>query len=317
LARETESAEFSDVPTGQAVEHPEWFKKSLLDLREDLAEAVRTGKAGLVVYFGQARCPYCRQLLEGSLARSDVEAYARDHFDFVGLDIFSNDEVVTPDGAVLEVGEFAVREQARLTPSLLFYTAGGHQALKLRGYYPPYKLRAALEYVAGGHFAELRFREYLELADPPPRFEPADLTGDPLFSPPPHALDRSVLAAQRPLLVVLEQGECHACDVLHSGPLRDPGVRALLERFDVVQLDLQDDRTPVITPDGIRLSPRAWANQLGVFYAPALFFYDEHGWEVFRLDSVAHLHRLRGALEYVLEKGYLVEPLFQRWRRQH
>ena len=32
------------------------------------------------------------------------------------------------------------------TPSLVFYDADGNIALRLRGYYPPYQFRAALEY---------------------------------------------------------------------------------------------------------------------------------------------------------------------------
>jgi hypothetical protein len=43
----------------------------------------------------------------------------------------------------------------------------------------------------------------------------------------------------------------------------------------VVQLHLRDERAPVLTPDGQRVTPRAWAEQLGLFYAPALLFF--HG----------------------------------------
>lgn len=306
---------FSDVPSERTVDHPAWFKKSLLDLGRDVEEAVADGKAGLVVYFGQPNCPYCRLLLEQDLARPDLQAYARERFDFVGLDIFSNEELVTPAGTPMDVRAFSIQEQTQFTPSLLFYDARGRLALKLRGYYPAYKLRAALEYVADGHHASLSFREYLELADPPPVFEPGELAGDPLFSSPPYALDRRHFPAERPLLVLFEQGECHPCDVLHTEPLRDPRVRALLEGFEVVQLHLQDDRTPVLTPDGTRVNPRSWGERLGLFYAPALLFFDERGREVLRLDSVAQFYRLHGVLTYVLEKGYREEPVFQRWRR--
>ncbi len=307
---------FSDVPSEQTVEHPRWFKRSLLDLREDLTQAVAEGKAGIVVYFGQPHCPYCRLLLDHDLARPDLQAYARRHFDFIGLDIFSNEELVTPDGSPIDVRAFSIQEQTQFTPSLLFYAASGRLALKLRGYYPPYKLRAALEYVADGHYADLSFREYLELAEPPALFEAEDLAPDPLFSPPPYALDRSRFPGERPLLVLFEQGDCHPCDVLHTEPLRDPRVRALLDRFEVVQLHLRDERTPVLTPDGQRVTPRPWAARLGLFYAPALLFFDEQGREVLRLDSVAQFYRLHGVLTYVLEKAYQEEPVFQRWRRQ-
>jgi len=70
----------------------------------------------------------------------------------------------------------------------------------------------------------------------------------------------------------------------------------------------------VLTPDGKRLTAREWARRLGLFYAPTVVFFDERGKEVFRIDSVVRLYRLRGVLQYVLAKGYLEAPTFQRWR---
>lgn len=34
-----------------------------------------------------------------------------------------------------------------------------------------------------------------------------------------------------------------------------------------MQLHPRDERTPVLTPDGQRVTPGAWAEQLGLFYA--------------------------------------------------
>ena len=113
-------------------------------------------------------------------------------------------------------------------------------------------------------------------------------------------------------MVFFEQRECHACDILHSDPLQDGETRALLQRFQVVQLDMWA-QTPVITPSGERTTARRWAEDLQLFYAPTLVFFDEGGQEVFRLDSVARLYRLRNTLRYVLAKGYREAPL-QRWQ---
>ena len=83
-----------------------------------------------------------------------------------------------------------------------------------------------------------------------------------------------------------------------------------------MQLDLLDDRSPVLTPKGRKLTPRAWAGQLQLIHAPALVFFDETGSEVLRLDAETGSYRLEGALQYVLEKAYLEMPQFQHWRRQ-
>ena len=157
---------------------------------------------------------------------------------------------------------------------------------------------------------------YTSVVSPEPVFEEASLTGDELFSAPPYQLDRSRFPADRPLLVIFEQGKCHACDVLHTEPLANGTVRKWLSRYEVVQLDMWDDRTPVVTPEGVRLTPREWATRLQLFYAPTLVFFDERGREIVRIDAVVQFFRLSGVLQYVYEKGYLEEPVFQRWRRK-
>jgi thioredoxin-related protein len=220
--------------------------------------------------------------------------------------------VRTPSGESLSQREFAQELGTTFTPSLVFYDADGQLVFRLRGYYPPYQFRAALEYVAGGHYQRERFPVYMARGDQTLRFEPGDLIEEPFFSPPPHNLDRSRMAAELPLVVFFEQGDCHACDILHTQPLRRPTVRRLFERFESVQLDMWAD-TPLIKPDGQPSTARKWAEELGIFYAPSIVFFDERGREIIRVDSVVHFFRLRNVLNYVVSRGYLSEPNFLRW----
>lgn len=307
---------FDDRLTDYDGEHPEWFKTSFLDLDEDLAEALESGKSGMIVYFGQPNCAYCRAIMRENLTRPDLVEYLRRHFDVIGLSVFSNEDLTDIAGAATTVKEFAERERVHFTPALMFFGNDGSLALKLRGYYPPYKMRAALEFVADGHYRRESFRDYLEKADAPPAFE-GELGEDALFAGPPYALDRRHVPAERPLLVIFEQPDCHACDVFHTEPLRQATVRERLRGYEIVQLNVWDDETPVLTPDGQRLTPKDWAVRLGLFYTPTLVFFDEHGAEVIRIDSVLQFYRLGGVLRYVAEKGYLEEPVFHRWARKH
>jgi thioredoxin-related protein len=305
--------EFDDAPLAEPLEHPAWFKESFLDLPHDLEEAVAAGKRGILIYFGQSRCPYCKMLLQQNFGQADIETYTRRHFDVVPIDIWGMQELTDFEGRVLTEREYALREGTNFTPSLLFYDAKGKLALRLRGYYPPYTLRAALEYVADGHYERESFNAYLARGDSGLSFEPGDLIEEPFFIPPPQNLDRSRVRGERPLLVFFERGDCHACDVLHTQPVRERAIRDLFYRFDTVQLDMRAD-TPVITPDGRRTTARQWAEELGLFYAPSLLFFDETGREILRVDSVVRFFRLRNVLNYVLSKGYLDEPDYQRWR---
>jgi thioredoxin-related protein len=80
-----------------------------------------------------------------------------------------------------------------------------------------------------------------------------------------------------------------------------------------VQLDIHAD-TPVITPAGRRTTAREWARSLGLFYTPSILFFDRHGREIMRVDSVVQFYRLRNVLNYINSRGYRTEPSYQRWR---
>lgn len=310
-----ETLEFSDQPLKRELHTPPWFKLSFLDLPEDLRNAVSEGKDGLIVYFGQKHCAYCKALLEVNWQKkSDIVDYTRKHFDVIAIDIWGDREVTDMQGNSLSEKTYAEREKTNFTPSLLFYDRDGNEALLLRGYYPPYRFRAALEYVADGHYQRMSFPEFLDLAPSSLAFDANELIEEEWFEPPPYALDRSRFAADQPLAVFFEQGDCYACDVLHTGPLQDPQIQQMLRQFQTVQLDFWGD-VPVITPDGERTTAKDWARELGLFYTPSIIFYDESGNKIIQVDSVVRFARLKGVLEYVLSKGYQRYPTFQRWRQ--
>ena len=303
---------FDDTPLEEVIVHPDWFKESFLDLQDDLREAVDAGKAGIIVYFGQQRCAYCKKLMDTGFSEPDIVEYIRRHFDVIAIDIWSPEEVTLPDGRSMSQRDYAIALDTNFTPSLVFYDENGRIALRLRGYYPPYQLRAALEYVADDHYLKERFPDYLARGDSTLRFEGEPLIEEPFFDPPPYNLDRSRFPAAMPLVVFFEQGDCHACDVLHTEPLKRQVVLDALAPFQVVQLDMRAD-TAVVTPQGKATTAREWARELGLFYAPTLIFFDEQGREIIRIDSVIQFVRLRNVLNYVASKGYLQEPNFLQW----
>jgi thioredoxin-related protein len=89
---------FDDQPLEEPLGYPDWFKLSFLDIGDDLQEAIADGKQGLMVYFGQKYCAYCKQLLEGNFGKLDILAYTQRHFDAVGIDIHGQREVTDLNG---------------------------------------------------------------------------------------------------------------------------------------------------------------------------------------------------------------------------
>jgi thioredoxin-related protein len=305
---------FNDAPLTREIEHPEWFKESFLDLRDDLADALADGKQGIAIYFGQKNCAYCKALMEINLTKPDIVQYVRENYEIIPLDIWGSRVITLLDGTELTERELAIRENTNFTPSLIFFDEAGNTAFKMRGYYTPYRFQAVMKFIVEDFYKTESFREYLERADPPPKFAEDDLNEHDLMAKGPIILDRRAAPGNKPLAVLFEQRHCHACDQLHSEPLNNEKTRKLLEGFELRQLDSWSD-TPVITPRGQKLSAREWASQLGIHYMPTTVFFDERGNEILRIDSVVKLYRMRSMLSFVLSNGYKNFETFQHWRR--
>jgi thioredoxin-related protein len=312
-AAEIGEAGFDDSIMDEPVELPPWFKLSFLDIKEDLIEAKQSGKKGLVLYFGMERCPYCKAMIEVNFGKSDIAAYTQENFDVVAIDVRGSRSITTFAGEVISEKEFAVRNKANFTPTLLFFDHSGKEVHRMVGYYKPYTFRAVLEYVADSHYANETFRDYLS------RGKRADSGADETLNyrsfsmKKPYILERNRITAQRPLLVIFEQPDCHACDVLHSGALSTDILMGQMQKLDVVQLDIWS-QTPLIDSVGKKISARAWAESMGIFYTPTLVFYNENGIEVLRLSSVAHFSRLNKVLNYVTSGGYRTYKNLAEWK---
>ena len=306
---------FDDKPLEEPIIHPEWFKLSFLELHDDLQDAIQDGKRGMILYFGQTDCAYCQAHLKNNWERDDIRAYTQKHFDVIAIDVRGDRPVTDLDGRVYTEKKLAIKYKTNFTPSFLLIDAKGKTALRLSGYHPPYQFQAALEYVADNHYSREDFRQYLARAETAFAHGEEVMNEHPAFSQPPYALDRTRFAGSTPLAVVFEQGNCHSCDVLHAGPLREKDIRHKLKKMEVVQLDMWSD-TRVLTPDGQSLTAKEWAKQLGVYYSPTIIFFDERGKEIIRVDSVVRFFRLNGVMDYMLVGGYKQYPTYQRWRRE-
>jgi thioredoxin-related protein len=296
-------------PSPHAIEIPAWFKTSFLDIREDIAEAAASGKR-LMVYFGQDGCPYCRELMRVNFSQRDIVEKTRAHFDAVAINIWGDREVTGLDGTRRSEKAFAAALKVQFTPTLLFFDEKGKVALRVNGYYPPHKLAAALDYVAGKHEVHSAFSQYLSQHARQP--SSGKLHAQPFFVAPPYDFARSRKRGAKPLAVLFEQKDCAGCDELHAQGFADKRLRALLSTFDVARLELFG-RAPLITPQGKQSTEETWARELSVAYTPSIVFFDARGREVFRLEAYVRPFHLASAFEYVASGAYLKEPSFQRF----
>ena len=305
---------FDDSMLEEELVYPDWFKLSTGDLRDDLAEAKSSGKKGIITYFGQKRCSYCEQFFKTSLADHDIQNYLTKHYDIIAIDIWSIDDITDTDGKTSTERELSIRYNTNFTPSLVFYDTEGTPVFRLRGYYPPYKFRAALQYVTEEFYKEEQFADYFERANPGEYFLLGGLNERDFFIPPPYDLP-ALQKNSKQTAVFFEQGNCHACDLLHGNPLAKQESVHELQQMNVIQLNMWSD-TEVITPAGEETTAKKWARNLDIFYAPSIVFFDAAGNEIIRLDSVTQFYRLYGVLDYVNRKGYEKSVSYQDWRLQ-
>ncbi|MCG6943583.1 MAG: thioredoxin fold domain-containing protein [Thiohalocapsa sp.] len=306
-----------DDTTIEQIHYPDWFKDSFLDLPDDAAMAADASKQGLFLFFATQGCSYCHLFLEKSLGDPAIAARLREHFDAIGLEIFSDAELTDFAGNSTRVKAFAVAEGVEFAPTLLFYDTSGEPLLKLTGYYGPERFRQVLRYLIDGHDKEMSLHDYLQQHSGAAGNAAAawSLPKDPLFEPPPYALARNRMPAERPLLVIFEGKDCGGCGRFHREVLGDDTIRERLAGFDVVRLDADDTTAPVLTPAGARTTPGDWYAELGFTQLPALAFFAENGRQVLTTDALVLQGRMQNSLGFVSERAYEKGWNYQRYAR--
>lgn len=296
-------------PSPRAIEIPPWFSETFLDFREDVRDAAKEGKR-LVIYFGQDGCPYCRELMRVNFSQKDIVDRTRRHFNAIAINLWGDREATWMDGRRMSEKALAAFLKVQFTPTLLFLDEKGAIVLRLNGYYPPHKLAAALDYVAGRHERKVAFADYLSRH----AREPASgrLHDQPFFMKPPLDLSGTRRKAARPLAVLFEQAECAACDELHRAGFEDADVRRAVRRVDVARLALFGTER-LVTPARRTVTAAEWARELKVAYTPTLVFFDPGGVEVFRVEAYVRPFHLAASFDYVASGAYRTEPSFQRY----
>lgn len=286
---------------------PEWFKTSFLDLKEDATEAGRQGKR-LLVYFGQDGCPYCAALFNNNFSQKHIVDYTRKHFDAIDINMWGDRSVTDFSGETLSEKEFAAKHKVWFTPTILFFDENGRQVARINGYYPPTQFLAALRYVAERRETIEPLGAYMARVAPKSADSGA-LNAQAFFEKGPH--DLRPRTSRKPIAVFFEQKDCAGCDELHAKIFKHPATLEQIERLRMIQLDRWSD-TPVVTPDGARLTAREWADRLNIAYVPTAVFFDQ-GREVMRIEAMLKSFHVQSVMDYVASGAYKREPSFQRF----
>jgi thioredoxin-related protein len=284
----------AQVVSPYAIDIPDWFSESLLDMRDEVREAAAQHKR-VLLYFGQDGCPYCTTLMRTNFSQRPIADKTQRHFVAIALNLWGDREVGWVDGRHLSEKALGRELRVQFTPTLLFLDEKGAVALRLNGYLPPHRFEAALDYAAGIAGKGMRYDEYVRTSIREPAS--ATLHEEDFFIATPVAL-----RGAKPVALLFETAYCAGCDEMHRDGLQRPEVRRLLDRFSVYRLTLDDKHAAQST----------WAHELRVAYTPTIVFFDR-GKEVLRIDSYVRPFHLASALEYVASGAYRGETSFQRY----
>jgi len=150
-----------------------WFLESFLELADDLAGAGAQGKR-LAVIWELRGCPYCRKTHLINFAQPEIEAYVREHFELLQLNIIGAREVTDFDGEKLSEKQIAGKYGVRVTPTFQFFperpTDLGQKEPRERevgraqGYLEPQKFLAMFRFVAGRGYEQQNLGDFLKQA---------------------------------------------------------------------------------------------------------------------------------------------------------
>ena len=297
-AEETRLNEYS----GSEIEAPYWFKDSFLDLSDDIQEAQDEGKK-LLIYYHQAGCPYCYNLVQQSFLDPALSQYIQDNFDLVALDLWGDREVTLPDGTALTEKGLAIKWKIQYTPTLLFYSDSETPVLRIDGYRSPEMLAKIMDYVVTGN-AEISLAQKMIQQDQSDVLYPSDL----LLPANQFKGDRGV----KPVALLFEYPGCEDCVQLHKKVLSRSDTHQLMQGFKTYRFDVSNSEKIDIGTAGQKTAA-AYAEELGLTYFPSIVLLDAERAEQLRIDGYVQSFHFNTALEYVSEKAYQRVPEFQRY----
>ncbi|MGF1561018.1 MAG: thioredoxin family protein [Geminicoccaceae bacterium] len=97
-----------------------WFLDSFLEMQPDLEDSAAEGKRFAII-FEQKGCIYCKKIHEEVLSDPKINAYIRENYNIVQLNLWGDRAVVDFDGEELPEKDMARKWGVAFTPTILFF----------------------------------------------------------------------------------------------------------------------------------------------------------------------------------------------------
>ena len=142
-----------------------FFTPTLGDLQAELGDAQQAGKQAAFVMYMRDDCPYCERMKRNILSRPDVQAWYRQRFAVLAIDIKGAVAITDFGGKATTEKDFALAQGVKYTPVIMFYDLNGKPLTRVDG-----EIRTTEEimllgkFVASGAYARMNFTDFKQAA---------------------------------------------------------------------------------------------------------------------------------------------------------
>jgi thioredoxin-related protein len=138
-----------------------FFTQSFGDFPEELAEARKAGKIGIMLFFEQEGCSYCRTMMNKVLNQRQVQDWYRERFVAIAVDIRGDVELKDFDGVSLPSKAFAIQRRAVMTPVIIFIDLDGSEIFRKWGMIStPEEFLLVGSYIEEKRYMDISFDDY-------------------------------------------------------------------------------------------------------------------------------------------------------------
>lgn len=150
----------AQVQAGDPYAH--FFNETFYDFTEEVENARETGKKAIFIFFEMDECPFCRRMKATVLNRPEVQAYFREHFVNIAMDIEGDLDVIDFDGEDTTQKAWAFQKhRVRATPVLAFFDLSGQRIARVVGAASgPEEFLWLGEYVVSGAYETASWTRY-------------------------------------------------------------------------------------------------------------------------------------------------------------
>lgn len=145
--REFVKANLKQGPSSKHLNSEDFFSSPPYDLRP------QPGGKATAVFFEQKDCPNCDTLHSKILPDKQIRAIVKE-MKSVQLDMWSNTEVITPQGKKTTAREWAKQLDIKFAPSIVLFNEQGEEVIRSEAFFKVFHTQGIFQYTVSGDYKE-------------------------------------------------------------------------------------------------------------------------------------------------------------------